>query len=1365
MHLQNRNPNVFRDGNHSKMSALHSILVFGCLHIRWRLLDMCVRECSWCPEPAGGNDCVYMRERLLTMVDKILALPRPFYSITFTGGEPCLHPFLPDVIRKLLHSGRKVGITLETTGGAGPEYYDSLLKGLPRGSLRLSLASHPEWDNMGGIAANVASALRQGQLAHLRLMHDPAAGCSMLAAAAAIAEKFPAVSSEIWSVPGFRQLSRLTNPVNLAASPEMYGSFQFERQLANMPGPEMGVWCCQGVNLLAIEPDGHFYGASCPMACSPLPLWQRGVELSPGRIFHCAHQACPGGVNNILPKFASENEARDFMSQYERQRKIWAFNAPLLRLAKKATPEDIVRARLRRLPIGKITDFAEADLAAIRLGEVTKIFSALADEASRDAFLACVKALESGSELLASEGSAPEQSDRNRFAGELSGAELPELAQKLAYLPDLDVSLKLDLDFIDGLLWLTASYPAYRFWMYVKDGKPHICARAAIPHIAAPKPADGEKPLVSILIACHNAQEQISQSLYSCLAQELPEIEVIAVDDASGDATWSIISQVKAIAKDKIRPIRLKEPVGQSASLELALSHAAGQYLLFLEPGAVLSASFMADQKYSLVAAEAQVIAGETVLLSNDGEEITCLAGSDLPDFLAAWSRGFSLSACLIQDAFARKLGICPAAISGEPDLQLAAQIFSVNAELKLCDQVAVSRQLLPARSEQAAHMLAASLQTIANLAQTYRLETELIRACESWLYRRCLMAAFNDLNESRTSRREDYGAHREFMARLLIDASAQFCRQKRLAPKIKEADLDWRKAAANLATEPDLVAHINADNPDTETPVLSIVFYNHNGMATLERSLEAIANQNMRDYELFIVDDASDDGSWAFLQDQADFDPSIRLYRSQSFTGPGPLYAMAFKRARGAFLLFMDAADLLEPDYLPEAIERSLQTGADLNIYTMQHILPEGSPAWRQFILDGKKTQAEVWHLYQMGEICAQNAAIIYRTGFCRAADCEFGLLPYRSQDFFLTKAVKSAKRMYTNNRIAVRRIVEQEYNLLPVEISYRQIKAVLNLQDFLIRQNAGPAYGQLSPAFVEFKNRLFAPLHAFYSETGELPLTEADYGMLAANKDFSFSLCEDFARENEWEFSRPVEPANPQAIEARKPAVEVIWKGEIEDWPRSKEMFATQTLRDWNLDLPTGLSEPDPRFNGNETAEFVCFTDYGCYLEPNDLLRAAAILRQNPDVDFVCYIEPSPYRKEPMPGGYNGDELLELHLDEQTAPIHWQACVFRKSFLDGLEFGEMPAGGEILLLEALAKTGKALLIIPEKGHAHRLRFRPGPDAAARFRKIASEIAAYFRKNLPGRDCKPLLLKFMDECNLKPMVGQELKDLMAEQS
>ncbi|HEX4956322.1 MAG TPA: glycosyltransferase [Thermoanaerobaculia bacterium] len=103
--------------------------------------------------------------------------------------------------------------------------------------------------------------------------------------------------------------------------------------------------------------------------------------------------------------------------------------------------------------------------------------------------------------------------------------------------------------------------------------------------------ATGQPPRVSVVLAARDRRELLAQALESALAQEGPPLEVVVVDDGSGEETRSWL-RARAAAEPRLRVVR-QEPSGVGAARARGLVEAQGEVVVVLDsddllvPGAV----------------------------------------------------------------------------------------------------------------------------------------------------------------------------------------------------------------------------------------------------------------------------------------------------------------------------------------------------------------------------------------------------------------------------------------------------------------------------------------------------------------------------------------------------------------------------------------------------------------------------------------------------------------------------------------------------------------------------------------------------------------------------------------------------------
>lgn len=104
--------------------------------------------------------------------------------------------------------------------------------------------------------------------------------------------------------------------------------------------------------------------------------------------------------------------------------------------------------------------------------------------------------------------------------------------------------------------------------------------------------------------------------------------------------------------------------------------------------------------------------------------------------------------------------------------------------------------------------------------------------------------------------------------------------------------------------------------------PKISIILATHNRAAFLPRAVDSMLAQTYQDFEIIIVDDASQDETPMIIQQLVNQDNRIRSLRSEDNIGPGAARNFGIKHARGEFIAIMDDDDLSYPHRLETQLE-----------------------------------------------------------------------------------------------------------------------------------------------------------------------------------------------------------------------------------------------------------------------------------------------------------------------------------------------------------------------------------------------------------------------------------------------------------
>src|SRR5205809_1200833 len=125
-------------------------------------------------------------------------------------------------------------------------------------------------------------------------------------------------------------------------------------------------------------------------------------------------------------------------------------------------------------------------------------------------------------------------------------------------------------------------------------------------------------------------------------------------------------------------------------------------------------------------------------------------------------------------------------------------------------------------------------------------------------------------------------------------------------------------------ARHPALGASARAAGPDggrrVSEPHVSVVIPVFNAGDYLARALDSVARQTYRDFETVIVDDGSTDRRTLAILEAAAREPGVTVHRTPN-GGPSRARNLGVERARGAYVLPLDADDYLASTFLAKTV------------------------------------------------------------------------------------------------------------------------------------------------------------------------------------------------------------------------------------------------------------------------------------------------------------------------------------------------------------------------------------------------------------------------------------------------------------
>ena len=104
--------------------------------------------------------------------------------------------------------------------------------------------------------------------------------------------------------------------------------------------------------------------------------------------------------------------------------------------------------------------------------------------------------------------------------------------------------------------------------------------------------------------------------------------------------------------------------------------------------------------------------------------------------------------------------------------------------------------------------------------------------------------------------------------------------------------------------------------------PKVSVIVPSHNLGRYLGETLQSVKDQTFPDWECIVVDDASQDGSPAVAQEFMNTDGRFSLLVLPENEGVARVRNRGLTAAKGEYVLFLDADDLITPEYMAAAVE-----------------------------------------------------------------------------------------------------------------------------------------------------------------------------------------------------------------------------------------------------------------------------------------------------------------------------------------------------------------------------------------------------------------------------------------------------------
>lgn len=117
------------------------------------------------------------------------------------------------------------------------------------------------------------------------------------------------------------------------------------------------------------------------------------------------------------------------------------------------------------------------------------------------------------------------------------------------------------------------------------------------------------------------------------------------------------------------------------------------------------------------------------------------------------------------------------------------------------------------------------------------------------------------------------------------------------------------------------------------EAPLVSVIIAAYNCDKYINQCIDSLLNQSFKNFEIIVVDDGSTDRTYSILNEYKTKNKNLYIYRQKNKYA-GVARNNGLSRAKGEYVLFLDADDFFERNMLMLAYQRAKSVDADIVVF-----------------------------------------------------------------------------------------------------------------------------------------------------------------------------------------------------------------------------------------------------------------------------------------------------------------------------------------------------------------------------------------------------------------------------------------------
>ncbi len=308
-------------------------------------------------------------------------------------------------------------------------------------------------------------------------------------------------------------------------------------------------------------------------------------------------------------------------------------------------------------------------------------------------------------------------------------------------------------------------------------------------------------------------------------------------------------------------------------------------------------------------------------------------------------------------------------------------------------------------------------------------------------------------------------------------------------------------------------------------SPVVSVIIPVYNQESCLGTCLDSILEQDFADFEIILVDDASSDFTFQVCELYAKKDERIKLFINEKNRGQGYSRNIAFEKARGKYITFVDSDDYIQSPLLTEGVqilEEHVKDDVDIVIFNRESKnIYNSSVDWQKFSY-AKRTGKEVFEDFCLGHLNSYGVVSkVYRKKYLDKHSITFPEYMWEDNLFSLKSYYYAQNIVFTGTHGYTRMHAPHEASAMnPLRITPRHISGicalVADIHAFFTQLNPKDAEQFLEHAKT-FEQHFLTRFKSFFSymakcyDKGINPLREKDLENIHKSSYFLHAILDD--------------------------------------------------------------------------------------------------------------------------------------------------------------------------------------------------------------------------------------------------------------